>query len=87
MNHTSTTVLLARQAAEAVAGPAKVREFAKPTMGGEDFSFMLNACPGNYMMLGGGRPLFPATGFRASPTLVGAQALDKGCVRLHYRFS
>ena len=38
-------------------------------------------------MLGGGRPLFPATGFRASPTLVGAQAVDKGCVRLHYRFS
>ncbi|MGB3814579.1 MAG: dihydrofolate reductase family protein [Shinella sp.] len=37
-------------------------------------------------MLGGGRPLFPATGFRASPTLVSAQALDKGCVRLHYRF-
>ncbi|MGQ9368414.1 dihydrofolate reductase family protein [Azospirillum sp. ST 5-10] len=37
-------------------------------------------------MLGGGRPLFPPTGFRASPTLVSAQAMDKGCVRLHYRF-
>ncbi|GMB79955.1 dihydrofolate reductase family protein [Shinella zoogloeoides] len=37
-------------------------------------------------MLGGGRPLFPPTGFRASPELIGAQALDKGCVRLHYRF-
>lgn len=37
-------------------------------------------------MLGGGRPLFPLTGFRASPTLVSAQAIDKGCVRLHYRF-
>ena len=38
-------------------------------------------------MIGGGRPLFPSTGFRASPELISAQALDKGCVRLHYRFS
>lgn len=37
-------------------------------------------------ILGGGRPLFPPTGFRASPTLVSARAIDKGCVRLHYRF-
>ena len=37
-------------------------------------------------LLGGGRPLFPATGHRVSPTLIGAQALDRGCVRLHYRF-
>lgn len=37
-------------------------------------------------MLGGGRPLFPLNGFRASPTLVSARAIDKGCVRLHYRF-
>jgi len=26
-----------------------------PTMGGEDFSFMLNACQGAYIMLGAGR--------------------------------
>jgi len=37
-------------------------------------------------LLGGGRPLFPATGHRVSPKLVSAQALDRGCVRLHYRF-
>ena len=37
-------------------------------------------------MLGGGRPLFPLTGFRASPTLISAREIDKGCVRLHYRF-
>lgn len=37
-------------------------------------------------MLGGGRPLFPATGFTASPTLVSAESMRKGCVRLHYRF-
>lgn len=38
-------------------------------------------------LLGGGAPLFPATGFRASPKLLSAKALDKGCVRLHYRFT
>jgi len=37
-------------------------------------------------IIGGGRPLFPATGFEASPTLISAQAMDRGCVRLHYRF-
>jgi dihydrofolate reductase len=37
-------------------------------------------------LLGGGRPLFPATGHRVSPTLIDAQPLDRGCVRLHYRF-
>ncbi|MDP9838572.1 dihydrofolate reductase [Neorhizobium huautlense] len=37
-------------------------------------------------MLGAGRPLFPATGYRASPKLISAQAIDQGCVRLHYRF-
>lgn len=35
-------------------------------------------------LLGGGRPLFPPTGFRASPRLISAKALDRGCVRLHY---
>lgn len=37
-------------------------------------------------IIGGGRPLFPATGFEASPVLLSAQAMDRGCVRLHYRF-
>lgn len=36
-------------------------------------------------MLGAGLPLFPLTGHRASPTLISAKAIDKGCVRLHYR--
>lgn len=36
-------------------------------------------------ILGGGKPLFPLTGFRASPTLISAKAIDKGCVRLHCR--
>ena len=38
-------------------------------------------------LIGGGTPLFPATGFRASPKLLSAQALDRGCVRLHYALS
>lgn len=37
-------------------------------------------------MIGGGIPLFPATGIRTSPTLLSAQTLGSGCVRLHYRF-
>ena len=37
-------------------------------------------------LIGGGSPLFPATGFQASPTLVAARSLDRGCVRLHYAF-
>lgn len=36
-------------------------------------------------LLGGGKPLFPPTGFRASPTLVSAKTIGKSCVRLHYR--
>ncbi len=46
---------LARRAAEAVAGAGRVVEMERPTMGGEDFSFMLNAKQGNYIMLGGAR--------------------------------
>ncbi|WP_135466934.1 M20 aminoacylase family protein [Crenalkalicoccus roseus] len=42
-------------AARAVAGEARVQPMPKPTMGGEDFSFMLEAKPGSYIMLGGGR--------------------------------
>lgn len=46
---------LARRAALAVAGEARVEHMPHPTMGGEDFSFMLNAKQGAYIMLGGGR--------------------------------
>lgn len=35
-------------------------------------------------LIGGGRPLFPPTGFTASPRLIDAKPLDRGCVRLHY---
>jgi len=46
---------LARRAAEGVAGQGQVRHMDQPTMGSEDFSFMLNAKSGSYIMLGGGR--------------------------------
>ncbi len=46
---------LARRAAEAVAGANGVRHMDQPTMGSEDFSFMLNEKAGSYIMLGGGR--------------------------------
>jgi hippurate hydrolase len=42
-------------AARAVAGEARVQHMPKPTMGGEDFSFMLEAKAGSYIMLGAGR--------------------------------
>ena len=46
---------LTRRAATTVAGEARVVHMQKPTMGGEDFAFMLNAKQGSYIMLGGGR--------------------------------
>jgi hippurate hydrolase len=46
---------LAVRAAAAVASPSQVREMRSPTMGGEDFAYMLNAKQGSYLMLGGGR--------------------------------
>lgn len=37
-------------------------------------------------IIGGGIPLFPPTGFTASPTLLSAQSLGGGGARLHYKF-
>ncbi len=54
VNEAESTAI-ARRVAESVVGAQKVKHMDRPTMGGEDFSFMLNACPGNYIMLGGGR--------------------------------
>jgi amidohydrolase len=54
VNDAEATVL-ARDAAQAVAGTDSVREMRAPTMGGEDFAFMLNAKQGAYLMLGGAR--------------------------------
>jgi dihydrofolate reductase len=35
-------------------------------------------------LIGGGAPLFPPTGLHASPRLISASVMDRGCVRLHY---
>ncbi|GAC1346654.1 MAG: M20 aminoacylase family protein [Acetobacteraceae bacterium] len=48
-------MLLARHAAATVQGETRVEHMPQPTMGGEDFSFMLNAKQGAYIMLGTGR--------------------------------
>ncbi|WP_367873530.1 dihydrofolate reductase family protein [Luteolibacter sp. Populi] len=37
-------------------------------------------------IIGGGYPLFPPTGFNASPTLISAESLGGGGARLHYKF-
>ena len=37
-------------------------------------------------LIGGGRPLFPATGVRSRLRLIETNALGQGCVRLHYAF-
>jgi len=46
---------LTLHAARAVAGEARVQPMPSPTMGGEDFAYMLNAKQGSYIMLGAGR--------------------------------
>jgi amidohydrolase len=46
---------LTLDAAHAVAGETRVEPMRNPTMGGEDFAFMLQAKRGSYIMLGGGR--------------------------------
>jgi hypothetical protein len=53
VNEAESTELAAR-AARAVAGEARTRTLPQPTMGGEDFAFMLNEKPGAYLFLGGG---------------------------------
>jgi hippurate hydrolase len=54
VNEPESTAIAARAAA-AVVGEAKARPLPQPTMGGEDFSFMLEKKPGAYLFLGGGK--------------------------------
>jgi len=37
-------------------------------------------------IIGGGYPLFPPAGFKATPRLISAKSLGAGMARLHYRF-
>ena len=52
-NHADEAVL-AGDVAASVAGEAKVERAVAPTMGGEDFSYMLQARPGAFIFLGNG---------------------------------
>ena len=54
VNEAESTEIAARAAATVV-GDARSRKLPQPTMGGEDFSFMLNEKPGAYLFLGGGK--------------------------------
>jgi len=52
-NHSDETDFAA-DIAESVAGLGKVERKQPPTMGGEDFSFMLEARPGAFIFMGNG---------------------------------
>ncbi|HHZ08383.1 MAG TPA: amidohydrolase [Rhizobiales bacterium] len=52
-NHADETVVAAQIAAE-VAGEARVNRAMPPVMGGEDFSYMLEARPGAFIFMGNG---------------------------------
>jgi amidohydrolase len=53
INHRDETEF-ASQVADEVCGAGNVERNVAPSMGGEDFSFMLNACPGAMLWLGNG---------------------------------
>jgi metal-dependent amidase/aminoacylase/carboxypeptidase family protein len=53
INHRAETEFAAEVAAE-ICGPDQVIRDVAPSMGAEDFSFMLNACPGAMLWLGNG---------------------------------
>ena len=47
---------IAAEVAASVVGPENVEREAEPCMAGEDFAFMLNERPGNYIWMGTGSP-------------------------------
>ena len=53
VNSVAQTAFAAEVASE-IAGPERVDSDAPPSMGGEDFSFMLEQRPGAYIFLGNG---------------------------------
>lgn len=54
INHAAETAFSAEVLAEIV-GPDNVNQAVKPSMGSEDFAFMLNAKPGCYVWIGNGQ--------------------------------
>lgn len=65
VNHVAPAVL-ARQAMAGVVGPDNVLE-QQPTMGAEDFAFMLQALPGCYCFIGNGEGDHRSAGHGAGP--------------------
>ena len=53
VNHAAETTFAAEVAAE-ICGPDKISTTCAPSMGAEDFSYMLNACPGAMFWIGNG---------------------------------
>jgi len=53
INHAQATRII-QQVAENLFGADKIITDKPPSMGSEDFSFMLNACPGSYVWIGNG---------------------------------
>jgi hippurate hydrolase len=51
VNHTAETEFLRKQAVQ-YAGAENVVDLDRPLMGSEDFSYMLQACPGSYFFIG-----------------------------------
>lgn len=51
VNHPAETAFV-REQAVAFAGAEKVIDLERPEMGSEDFSYMLQACPGSYFFIG-----------------------------------
>lgn len=44
-----------RETVRETLGGAALNNAIKPSLGGEDFAFMLNVCPGSYFFLGSGK--------------------------------
>lgn len=65
VNDPEATALTVK-AAQSVAGEARVQPMARPTMGAEDFAYMLNAKQGSYIMLGTAAPADAAKGGTAA---------------------
>jgi metal-dependent amidase/aminoacylase/carboxypeptidase family protein len=66
VNHTAQTAF-AVEAMKAVAGDDKVNANVEPTMGAEDFAFMLQAKPGCYVFIGNGEGDHRAGGHGLGP--------------------
>jgi len=75
INHAAETAFAADVAAEIV-GEANVARAVEPTMGSEDFSFMLRARPGCYLWIGNGDGSHRAAGHGMGPCMLHNPSFD-----------